>query len=135
MPIEYKIVSGVAVARCWGDVSIDDIKRVIGDYVDDPRLSKPHRELFDLRDVGSFSIGYDGVQDVTEFVKSTGERFSRGKVAYVASRDMPYGIGRIFEVFAESVDIELKAFRNLGDACDWLGLPLDAVEGGDRGGG
>lgn len=134
MPVEYEVVSGIAVARCRGVVTGRDIKDLITRYVNDPALDRPHREVFDVREVGAYEISGDDVRAIVEYVKSTGDRFKNGKVAYVASRDMPYGIGRMFSFFSEDAGLELRAFRDMKEACAWLGIDAGLADGaGEKG--
>jgi len=128
MPIDYEVHSGVAIATCRGVVTGRDIRDLIARYVDDSRLSVPHRELFDVGHAESFDVGGDDVRMVVDFVRSTGDRFRGAKVAYVAAGDMPYGIGRMFGAYAENLDIKLRVFRDINDAREWLGLTADDAE-------
>jgi len=132
MPIEYEIVSGIIVSKCSGVVTGRDIRNVIASYVDNGEAARPHREIFDVRDVGSYEINGNDVRLVVEYVRTTGDRFKGGKVAYVANRDMPYGMGRMFSFFAEDLGIEIQVFRDMNDACSWLGISPDAIDGGKK---
>ena len=106
-----------------------DIRNVIASYVDNPDAERPHREVFDLREVGTYEINGDDVRMIVEYVRTTGDRFKGGRVAYVANRDMPYGMGRMFSFFAEDLGIEIQVFRDIKEACAWLGTSVDVING------
>jgi hypothetical protein len=133
MPIEYEVISGIVVSTCSGVVTGRDIRNVIASYVDNRDAARPHREIFDLREVGSYEINGDDVRMVVEYVRTTGDRFKGGKVAYVANRDMPYGMGRMFSFFAEDLGINIQVFRDLDEACSWLGISSDTIDRSKKG--
>jgi len=100
MPLEYDVDArtGIVLSRGVGAVTGDDVTHMLGACLADRRLAAPHRELADLRGATAFGLDAAAVRTVAGFVKSTGDRFRGGKVAYVAEENVVYGIGRMFEV-------------------------------------
>lgn len=130
MPIDYRVdeETGIAMAVGRGVVTAEDIIKLIERYQADTRLCRPHKELFDVRGVGEWQVSAENVRVVAAHVESMGDRFRGGQVAYVASSDLAFGIGRIFGVVAEELGIEIRVHRELAEACQWLGLSPERAE-------
>lgn len=124
MPLEYDVdvKTGTVLSRGVGAVIGDDVLHMLGACLEDRRLASPHRELADLRGATAFGLDAAAVRAVAAFVKSAGDRFRGGKVAYVAEENVVYGIGRMFEVYAADLGLDFHVFRDVEAARDWLGL-------------
>jgi len=42
-------------------------------------------------------------------------------MAIVASRDLEYGISRMYQVYVDGLPVEVKVFRNIEPARNWVG--------------
>lgn len=49
------------------------------------------------------------------------------KSAILAITTPAYGVARMFEALMEPSPIDVKIFRNAGDAAEWLGVPVTAL--------
>ncbi len=48
------------------------------------------------------------------------------RLALVVARDLDYGLGRMFQVYAGELSIETGVFRSLEEAEDWAGVSAQA---------
>jgi len=60
------------------------------------------------------------LREVTQAVKRLTDRVGLGSCAIVASRDVLFGMSRMFEVFAEGLFARTHVFRERRDAERWL---------------
>ncbi len=131
MPIRYTIHAdlGVVVTHFTGHVTdaefIDSYRRMLGD---DGYVAGTH-ELADLREVADLNLSAGALRRVEELTelryKDTGADF---RTAILAPRDQSYGIGRMYEVFAEGGPEHVRVCREVADAMAWLELPPDALD-------
>jgi hypothetical protein len=131
VPIRFTIFHdlGLVVTHFTGRVSdgefVDLYRRMLNheDYV--PGTD----ELADLREVESLNLSALALRRVEELTEEryggTGAGF---RTAIVAPRDQAYGIGRMYEVFAEEGPENVRVCRDMADALEWLDLAPDALD-------
>ena len=66
---------------------------------------------------------FKNVSRIANYVTWFKESREGGKTAIVSPRDLEFGIGRMFDTFGEikNVKFEIRVFRNLPAAREWLG--------------
>ena len=74
------------------------------------------RQLIDLGDATEFDLSSAAVESLA----SSSSVVPGTKRAIVAPRDLPYGMSRIFAVFAERHGHDVRVFRSLDEAMSWL---------------
>jgi len=77
-------------------------------------------ELIILEDVDMDEIGSSDVRSLARRAAEL-SRDDRFRVCVVAPRDADFGMWRMFQSFRNLGDDRMAVFRNLRDACDWLG--------------
>ena len=81
--------------------------------------------LIDFRAVRAFP-SFEETRDIAEqrsaFEPAPGGPFS-GRRALVASSDLGYGVARTTASLSQAPPAELRAFRTIREAADWLELP------------
>jgi hypothetical protein len=131
MPIRHTIHAdlGVVVTRFTGRVSdaefIDAYRRILADDAYSPGT----HELADLRAIEKLDVSAEALRKVEQMTEAryadTGAAF---RTAIVAPRDQAYGIGRMYEAFAQEGPENVSVFRDLDEARAWLGLSEDALD-------
>jgi hypothetical protein len=65
----------------------------------------------------------EGVARMIDVMESTAHRRSAAKAAIVVGSDVAFGMGRMFEIQSlERAEPTFRIFRDMGDACRWLGV-------------
>ena len=75
--------------------------------------------LYDLREVDSVTVSVGAVRDLAREVAA---RPNERKIALVAERGVVYGMSRMFQTLAEDKLPNLRIFRELEPALEYLGL-------------
>jgi hypothetical protein len=80
--------------------------------------------LWNFTEADLSDITVEEFKNIAEVVKRKSDLRIDGKSALVFSKDLEFGLGRMFEVFSESEDIEFefKSFRSITEAKKWLGV-------------
>ncbi|MCJ7773864.1 MAG: hypothetical protein MUP22_12120 [Desulfobacterales bacterium] len=80
--------------------------------------------LWDFTEADLSNITTEEFKNIAEVVKIKSDLRDRGKSALVFSRDLEFGLGRMFEVFSklEGTQFEFQSFRNIEEAKKWLGV-------------
>ncbi len=96
-------------------------------YTDSPTLDI----LWDVRQGTVSKLSYNDIRIVVESVVEFTKKSRRRKTAIVISRDVDYGIGRIFGTFAEikEVSLTVRVFREYDEAMTWLSGAGEATPG------
>ena len=125
MPIHQVILKScnLLYVRFEGNVTAEEILAGRKDASDNSDFHLNLRQLVDLRNgsmelVSSANLNTIGVSTI--FNKSV-------KRAFVVARDVDYGLLRMYGVFAEHHQHQIRIFRSLEEACEWLDIPISAL--------
>jgi hypothetical protein len=84
------------------------------------RLAERPLLLFDFREVSTLELLPEHVDDLCRIVEGAGPMAKGARFAIVAVREPVSSAARRFEALAETLPIEVKLFREIGDARSWL---------------
>jgi len=104
-----------------GPTSYDDLLSWITNYYSG---SVTKYILWDFTEADLSPITTNQFQNIAEMVKSRSDLRKGGKSALVFSRDLEFGLGRMFEMFSqvEGTEFEFRSFRSLTEAKEWMGV-------------
>ncbi len=117
---EIHVDAGVVVNTVIGTLSSNDIMATLRELFADPRFLPGMGIVWDLRS-GAVDrrLSGTGIQALRAFVASRTEARGRGRLAIVVSRDVDYGVGRMFEAYTDGLGIERCVFRDSDEAVCW----------------
>lgn len=120
MPITYEIDSTRSLIRttCFGHVRLPDVIAHFDTLQRDPHRPDRLDVLLDLRDM-AVPPQAPQLQAVADRV-SLMEGLVFGACAIVANRESMFGMARMFEVLARPYFAELRTFRDVPSAEEWL---------------
>jgi hypothetical protein len=122
MPTAYRIdvVPQLVRSRAWGELTTEEFRDHYSRLIVDPRFQPSFRGLTCLDDVTKFTIEPWMIAEVSSWpVFNVGTRR-----AVVARADVGYGLARMFSLHAERVGQNVRAFRDVREAQEWLDSPL-----------
>lgn len=131
MPIHYTIYADLrlVITRFTGRVTDAEFVELYAALMADDDYGLGTNELADLRDVDALDVSAAALRRVEEI---TEDRYAGSdasfRTAILASRDHPYGIGRMYEVFAEDGPEHVRVCRDPGTALSWLGLDPGEID-------
>ncbi|HKJ25804.1 MAG TPA: STAS/SEC14 domain-containing protein [Myxococcota bacterium] len=107
-----------------GTLSDEDLLEYARHALESADVSAGHDELIDLRGLE------DGGEISTRALRRIADMFTRSdtapdrsRVAMVATTDVHYGLSRMYQAFRSDSPLDLRVFRDMGEARAWLGLP------------
>lgn len=122
MAIEMRIdaARGVVLVTAVGEVSGEELgdagKALIARPDYDPKLNS----LWDLRAL-EFVGDVAPLRTLAEFVKQPGVIEEPIRAALVVSRDLEFGIARLFQSHADEAPVKYQVFRDMDEARAWVG--------------
>jgi hypothetical protein len=125
---KYDETNNVLVVRMWGDLQYSEEAEAVSHVFDMESIKTDVKILVDRRRARFKSE----TKDVLEHVRLVAEKVKRlGKpvVANVVSADYDFGMARMFELHSEGrIDHDFQVFKNLAEACAWLGIDSADLE-------
>ncbi len=131
MPITYTIHTdlGLVVTRFTGHVTDGEFVDLYGTMLHDDDYALGTNELADLRIAESLNLSAVALRRVEEITRQRyGDSGKSFRTAIIAPRDPLYGIGRMYEVFAEEGPENVKVCRDPLEALQWLDLDNGAID-------
>ncbi len=123
MAIEFRIDrdSDSSFFTSSGRISFTEALEVIKRfYADNPTANV----LWDFDQSSFEDISAESITELALFRERFRGQRTDGKTALVASRDVQYGLLRIFKSLSDSSDLpfEVRVFREMDKAREWLGI-------------
>jgi hypothetical protein len=119
MPIsvEFDDDLGIWQLGTGGDLTLEEIAELIeaNDWGARPLL------LWDLRNLKEAPARSQDLRSAAAMLGQARQLFEGGRAAIVVTRDLDFGMARMFQVFAEGTGVEYQVFRELDPAIAWLG--------------
>jgi hypothetical protein len=105
-----------------GELTGSDVADLMDRHLRDPSSALP-LGLFDLSGVTAMGISSDSVRAAARRVaEHVNSRVEEGKLAIVAPRDLLFGMARMYGILRSESPVEVRVFRQRGEAESWLGL-------------
>jgi len=121
MSWHYKIDIQNRLVRTRADGTLTDADLIDGDSAlrNDPEFDPAYYQLLDLREADGSEVTAAGVRALA----SRPPLFtSSARRAIVVETNLGFGMSRMFELLREGKSGEVRVFRSLEEACDWLDL-------------
>ncbi len=123
MPLSYKIEDGIVYLTVTGKVGIHEHNAFTETWSSDPDLPDPVRILRDSRN--ELDVSSSDVRQRIGFAE-TMPLPDQFRVAILVDREVTYGMSRMYQSLRpEELEskMEMKIFRNLDEAREWLMQP------------
>lgn len=110
--------SGVTILRVTGPFHLGDLRATLGELYADHTREPPRRFLWDLRSA-ELNWSAEEIRQFSDWVRRNRQP-GEGKTAVVVSRDLHFGLARMYEVFSSDLPVEFVVFRDLDAATVWV---------------
>jgi hypothetical protein len=128
VPLSYRIdpdqkaIFTIALGTLTDDELLEHKRRLR----EDPRLSKGMVELSDIRGIDRLAVTPEGIQRFVMQDELDAEVFQDYKLAIVVNQDVVFGMGRMYEMMTSRNLPDVRIFREMDQAREWLGLPSES---------
>jgi hypothetical protein len=127
MPIDAKIDEerGLVEIVVAGEVTESELSGAFDRYISESWSALP-LGLLDLRDAVAADISTPLVHKAASRAEERVDpRLESGKFAIIAPRDFLFGMARMYQILRDESPVEVRVFRDRGEAELWLGITDD----------
>lgn len=115
---EIDVSRRLVLTREWGELSDDDLRGLYDRIRADPAFDPSFRQLCDLRAVTRITTSIETLR----FLAQSRIFLPGAKRAFVAGREVDFGLARLFQAYSEVEGGTVEVFRKMPEAEAWLGL-------------
>jgi hypothetical protein len=123
MPCDYEIDTDLRLVRTrgWGVLTCADLTANRLQMSQDPAFRSDFSQLADLREVTVIDLSAGDIRELA----SDSPFVPEARRALVVATDVAFGLARMYGTYRETISSEdqIRIFRNIRDAEQWLGLP------------
>jgi hypothetical protein len=131
MPLSYYATRGGSLVYSLGHGTItdEDILSHTCLLAEDELIAGGVRELVDLRSVSGVRVSRDGFTRIIGHDKLYRDRYVGWRCAIVAASGSLFGWSKTFTTLRRMLDApgEMKVFRSIEKACEWLGVDEEDI--------
>ena len=117
--MKYNEEQNVLYLKLSGQLSKEAILSVLNWARSDEKYKKSTGRIWDFREADLSSVDAMTIIEMAQYPNEFPTETNDVKVALVASADLEYGLGRMFEMATES-SAAIQVFRSIAKAEDWL---------------
>ena len=123
MPITMRIDKKLKIVHTTveGQVSVDEIIDKLTDFMEQPDFVSGLNGIADLRNFELNTTPLD-IERLAKLLIDYRDKIGPSKAAVVISRQVTFGLTRMFQAFAEQSSIETAIFEDMDEALRWLGI-------------
>jgi hypothetical protein len=124
MPIEHRYDPALRTlfVDVSGEVSETELVDTARKLAGDSSIPPGRRELVDLSRIENSDVTSATLRLVAHIYAESDQQPEDSRVAIVAPGDLYYGLSRMYEAFRRSSPVEIRVFRELGEARAFLGI-------------
>jgi hypothetical protein len=112
--------AGFATHTATGDLTLDEIGEAFEALLEDPAFKPGLPVLWDLREASITSLSNLEIQQLLKLNAKRKDARGSGRAAILVSKEVDYGIARMFQVYAEELPWETMVFRDFSQAEPWV---------------
>jgi len=124
MPISYHIDSsrGLILTTAGDTLTLDELIAHKATLLADSKFRPGLKELSDVRQVRSLSLGVPEVRRLASFDSEHKAELGDYKLALVVREDFVFGMARMYQQVTEENLPAIGVFRSVEQAVEWLGV-------------
>ena len=125
MPIKYSIDKdlGVVFTTASEVLTENELLEHKRQLISDPNFKPGFVELSDVRHISDLAISPSGLEAFVKQDESDTELLKDFKLAIVVSGALEFGMGAMYEMMSRENGTNVRIFRDLGLAKEWLQIP------------
>ena len=97
------------------------------DVYEDERFDTMRYQLVNMLQVETFDVSAETIRKVSQMDREQRHRNADIKVAFVTTRALIYGLGRMYEMAGGTEAWETRVFETLEEAREWLGAQVPSA--------
>jgi hypothetical protein len=119
---------GVIVLRYRGSADFVEIKNVFDELVRIPGFKPGVKLIADFRGATK-PLTDDEIRKLSDYAKSTDANWGATKWAFIASKEITFGLARMFVALTDDCTVTTHAFRSAIEADDWfeIGIEMEKI--------
>jgi len=111
----------IIIRTASGELSADDIRNAFNATLEHTDFRKEMNVIWDLEHADLSKIAADDLIKIVELIsKASNQRGSDYKIAIVASKDLTFGLSRMFEGYGVELPTSIMVYRDLESAYHWI---------------
>lgn len=114
--------AGLVTHTGSGDLTVDEMVAAFEERLDHPGFRPGMKVLWDCRNASFATISNEQIHRLIDHNGRYRDARGGGMSAIVVSRDLDYGICRVFQAYADGLPWDTMVFRDLESALTWLGF-------------
>ncbi len=115
------VAAGIVIHKVTGDLLLEDVQQAFAMRAGHPEFRPDMGVLWDLSEANASRMTSNDIRTIAgqnkARLKKKGVRY---RVAFLAPRDIEYGLSRMYEMFADASLVENRVFRTPEEARQWL---------------
>jgi len=111
----------MAQVKAWGRVTGRELKNIFIETVNHQDWTADFNMLCDYNKILNFDVTPDDIYKIIEWQESIDAMIGDGRCAVIASRDLVYGMSRMWQTLSSGRSQKVCVFRQMNDAVFWLG--------------
>ena len=115
--IQIEPETGVAIGTCSGVLRLNDAQEAVAALWKKPGWAG-RSTVWDFREA-QLDFSASAPRELAHFILQNQPATPPSKVAFVAGRDIDFGMSRMFEVFREDPRTAFRVFRDYDEAISW----------------
>ena len=119
--ISFRKETGYFIIKTRGDTTPDDIEASLLQVFTSPDWSNGKNILYDNRLENLDKLSSDDVQRISLKFTQFNDKLANSKIALVMSKDVAYGLARMWENYTETTaTFKTNIFRTIDNALQWI---------------
>ena len=112
--------SSVIIHSVTGEITFEEIKSSYETVLSHPDFQEDMCTIWDIRDADAAKFDSQDVIRLARYFETQLKNRAKFKVAVIVSRDLEYGLSRMYQVASADLPAKIGIFINLEDAKKWL---------------
>ena len=112
--------SSVIIHTVTGEITFQEIKSSYEAVLSHPDFQEDLCVIWDIRDADASKFDSQDVIRLARYFETQLKNRAKFKVAIIVSRDLEYGLSRMYQVAAADLPAKIGIFINLEDAKKWV---------------
>ena len=127
MPIRFAILKPyhLIYMQVEGENSLQEFIQLRVAIADDPDFNPSLVQLVDLRNANPTKLSIADFRLMANSILFQ----SKARSAIIAPTDLQFARAQVYRGFVESLGRNVQVFHSMEEACEWLGVPVEALPG------